>query len=69
MVLCDLALQTFLFCCRYVLGDLEIAYRQIVPGVELLCQLNPFSDVKYSSNEAEIVIFFLLGALSDLGKI
>ncbi|KAK3930101.1 Serine/threonine-protein kinase SMG1 [Frankliniella fusca] len=53
---------------KYVLGDLEIAYRQLVPEVELLCQTNPFADVKYSQNEAEIVTLFLLGALSDLAN-
>ncbi|KAJ1529376.1 hypothetical protein ONE63_006163 [Megalurothrips usitatus] len=53
---------------RYVLGDLEIAYRQIVPGMEQLCQTNPYADVEYSASEAEVVILFLLGALSDLAN-
>lgn len=57
-----------LFFLRYVLGDLEMAYQQIVPGVELLSQTNPFAGVVYSQHEAEIIVLFLLGALSDLGK-
>lgn len=52
-----------------MLGDLEMAYQQVVPGVELVSQTNPFINVVYSQHEAEIIVLFLLGALSDLGKI
>lgn len=54
--------------CRYVLGDLEVAYRHIVPELDLMCQENPFAAAKYSPSEAQVVVIFLLGALSDLGK-
>lgn len=53
---------------KYVLGDLEVAYCHLVPDTKLLSQANPFEDVKYSSSEAEIVVLFLLGALSDLAN-
>ncbi|XP_034250537.1 serine/threonine-protein kinase SMG1 [Thrips palmi] len=53
---------------KYVLGDLEVAYRHVVPELELLCQTNPFADAKYSPSEAEVVILFLLAALSDLAN-
>lgn len=34
-----------------------------------MCQVNPFADTKYNPIEAEAVVLFLLGALSDLGEI
>ena len=54
--------------CRYVLADMEIAYRLLVPSVEALCQVNPLEGVSYNENEAEAVVLFSLKALADIGE-
>jgi len=53
---------------RYVLGDLEIAYKMYVPSVEELCQQNPHHNLVYKMDSVETVILFHLRALADLGK-
>jgi hypothetical protein len=53
---------------RYVLGDLEIAYKMYVPSVEELCQQNPHHTLVYKMDSVETVILFHLRALADLGK-
>jgi hypothetical protein len=53
---------------RYVLGDLEIAYKMYVPSIEELCQQNPHINLKYRMDSVETVILFHLRALADLGK-
>lgn len=54
---------------RYILSDLEIAYKLILTDIENLVTDNPLlDDIKYKKNDAEIVVIFLLRALSDIGK-
>lgn len=53
---------------RYILSDLEIAYKLILTDIENLVTDNPLLDIKYKKNDAEIVVIFLLRALSDIGK-
>ncbi|XP_011302537.1 serine/threonine-protein kinase SMG1 isoform X2 [Fopius arisanus] len=53
---------------RYILGDLEIAYKLILPHFDGLVSSNPLPDVKYHLKDAEIVVLFLLRALSDLAN-
>ena len=54
---------------RYILSDLEIAYKLILTDIECLVTDNPLLDnIKYKKNDAEIVVIFLLRALSDIGK-
>jgi PI-3-kinase-related kinase SMG-1 len=53
---------------RYILADLENAYKTIVPMTESLVLDNPLTDVQYQRRHAEIVLIFLLRALSDIGK-
>lgn len=53
---------------RYVLGDLEVAYKMYVPSIEELCQQNPHTNLTYRMDNVEIVIMFHLRALADLGK-
>jgi hypothetical protein len=53
---------------RYVLGDLEIAYKMYIPSVEELCQQNPHRNLVYKMDNVETVILFHLRALADLGK-
>lgn len=71
--MCDVyfSLNCFLSCTvffRYVLGDLEIAYKMYVPSVEELCQQNPHHNLVYKMDSVETVILFHLRALADLGK-
>lgn len=54
---------------RYVLADLEIAYKLVVTDVENLVIDNPLcNNVSYKKKDAELVIIFLLRALSDIGN-
>ncbi|KAJ8935612.1 hypothetical protein NQ318_017350 [Aromia moschata] len=55
---------------RYVLGDLEVIYRQIVPTVEPVTQNNPFMDytIEYPVECAELTVLFLLRCLSQLAN-
>ncbi|XP_015595300.1 serine/threonine-protein kinase SMG1 [Cephus cinctus] len=53
---------------RYILADLEIAYRLIVNDIKPLVTDNPLVDVKYKKGHAEIVVIFLLRALSDIAN-
>ncbi|KOX79166.1 Serine/threonine-protein kinase SMG1 [Melipona quadrifasciata] len=54
---------------RYILSDLEIAYKLILTDIENLVPDNPLLDgIKYKKNDAEIVVTFLLRALSDIAN-
>ncbi|XP_063980993.1 serine/threonine-protein kinase SMG1 [Diachasmimorpha longicaudata] len=53
---------------RYILGDLEISYKLILPHFEGLVSNNPLTDVQYNSKDAEIIVLFLLRALSELAN-
>lgn len=54
---------------RYILADLEMAYKLILRDIDCLVIDNPFTDVQYKKSDAEIVIIFILRALSDIGKV
>ncbi|KAG5885459.1 hypothetical protein JTB14_037040 [Gonioctena quinquepunctata] len=51
---------------RYVLGDLEIGYRQIVPDLMPFTQNNPFTN--YTGQNPEQTVLFLLRCLSQLAN-
>lgn len=51
---------------RYILADLEIAYRLILP--DILVVDNPLNDLRYTKSDVEIVVTFILRALSDIGE-
>lgn len=53
---------------RYILADLEIAYRLIMPDMDSLVVDNPLNDLNYMKRNIEIVITFILVALSDIGE-
>ena len=53
---------------RYILADLENAYGILVPITVSLVVDNPLVDVRYERRHAEIVLVFLLRALSEIGK-
>ncbi|GLG95063.1 Serine/threonine-protein kinase Smg1 [Gryllus bimaculatus] len=53
---------------RYILGDLEVAYKKVMPSLSVICQTNPFIDVEYADEDVEMVIMFHLRALADLAK-
>lgn len=54
---------------RYILADLETAYKLIVGNANDLVTENPLFDVKYKREDAELVVIFLLRALSDIGEL
>lgn len=53
---------------RYILADLEIAYRLILPDMDSLVVDNPLNDLNYTKSDIEIIITFILLALSDIGE-
>ncbi|XP_031845911.1 serine/threonine-protein kinase Smg1 isoform X3 [Nomia melanderi] len=54
---------------RYILSDLEIAYRLVLHDIENLVPDNPLLDgVRYKKKDSEVVITFLLRALSDIAN-
>lgn len=53
---------------RYILADLEIAYRLILPDMDILVVDNPLNDLRYTKSDVEIVVTFILRALSDIGE-
>ncbi|XP_057324226.1 serine/threonine-protein kinase SMG1 isoform X1 [Microplitis mediator] len=53
---------------RYILGDLEIAYKLIIKNLKGFVTNNPLSDMNYKASDAEIIIIFILRALSDLAN-
>lgn len=53
---------------RYILRDLENAYKTLMPKMEPLVHDKPLINNEYQKEHAEIVILFLLRALSDIGK-
>lgn len=54
---------------RYILADLESAYKLIFPDMQNLVVDNPLSDLKYVESDIEVVVTFILRALSDIGKV
>lgn len=54
---------------RYILADLENSYKTILPLDEPLVLDNPLVEQQYQRKHAEIVVLFLLRALSDIGKL
>ncbi|KAL6259418.1 hypothetical protein P5V15_009339 [Pogonomyrmex californicus] len=53
---------------RYILADLEIAYKLILPDMDNLVTDNPLNDLTYTKNDVEIVVTFILRALSDIAN-
>lgn len=53
---------------RYILADLEVAYRLILPDMDILVVENPLNDLRYTKSDVEIVVTFILRALSDIGE-
>ncbi|KAL6442065.1 hypothetical protein ACFW04_002410 [Cataglyphis niger] len=53
---------------RYILADLEIAYKLILPDMDSLVIDNPLNDLNYTKSDIEIVITFILLALSDIAN-
>ena len=53
---------------RYILADFQIAYRLVLSNADELVADNPLINVTYKKTDAEIIIMFLLRALSDLGE-
>lgn len=53
---------------RCVLGDLEQAYKLLVPNIAPFCQNNPFPEQNCSCLEAELTCLFLLRCLSLLAN-
>lgn len=53
---------------RYILADLEIAHRLILPDMDSLVTDNPLNDMKYVKTDVVIVVTFILRALSDIGE-
>ncbi|KYB28836.1 serine/threonine-protein kinase SMG1 [Tribolium castaneum] len=55
---------------RYVLGDLEVVYRAIVPNIKPFIQNNPFSEDNFDLNtdQKELTVLFLLRCLSQLAN-
>ncbi|KAK0173761.1 hypothetical protein PV328_006909 [Microctonus aethiopoides] len=53
---------------RYVLSDLEIAYKLIITNFDGLVTNNPLTKLNYERKNAEIIVVFLLRALSDLAN-
>ncbi|KYM96819.1 Serine/threonine-protein kinase SMG1 [Cyphomyrmex costatus] len=53
---------------RYILADLEIAYKLILPDIDVLVADNPLNDLQYAKSDVEIVVTFVLRALSDIAN-
>ena len=58
---------------RYILGDLEVAFNTLLEAIESenQCSLvvgNPFSEVIYTTKQAETVIVFDVCALAEIGN-
>lgn len=53
---------------RYVLADLENVYKTIIPMSEPLIADNPLTDLQYQKEHSELVLIFLLRAVSEIGK-
>ncbi|KAG7209878.1 hypothetical protein KM043_011480 [Ampulex compressa] len=53
---------------RYILADLEIAYKHILSDIDNLVVDNPLNNVTYKKSDAEIVVIFILRALSDIAN-
>ncbi|XP_014477330.1 PREDICTED: serine/threonine-protein kinase SMG1 isoform X2 [Dinoponera quadriceps] len=53
---------------RYILADLEIAYRLVLPDMDSLVLDNPLDDLAYVKSDVVIVVTFILRALSDIAN-
>ncbi|KYQ50767.1 Serine/threonine-protein kinase SMG1 [Trachymyrmex zeteki] len=53
---------------RYILADLEIAYKLILPDIDILVADNPLNDLQYTKSDVEIIVTFILRALSDIAN-
>lgn len=53
---------------RYILGDLEIAFKLLIKNFEGLVTNNPLNEIEYKLKDAELIVLFLLRALSDLAN-
>ncbi|KAG5339618.1 SMG1 kinase, partial [Acromyrmex charruanus] len=53
---------------RYILADLEIAYKLILSDIDILVADNPLNDLQYTKSDVEIVVTFILRALSDIAN-
>ena len=53
---------------RYILGDLELVYRHILPEIAPFCMNNPFVKASCQEYEAETTVIFLLRCLSPLAN-
>ncbi|XP_011150895.1 serine/threonine-protein kinase SMG1 [Harpegnathos saltator] len=53
---------------RYILAELEIAYRLILPDMDSLVADNPLNDLRYVKSDVVIVVTFILRALSDIAN-
>lgn len=54
---------------RYVLGDLEIVYKNILPTLEPFAQSNPFSSrIIEATENCELTVLFLLRCMSQLAN-
>lgn len=55
---------------KYVLGDLEVVYKAIVPDIKPFIQNNPFTDDSFDLNtdQKEETVLFLLRCLSQLAN-
>lgn len=54
---------------RYVLGDLEVLYKEIVTNIEPFTQNNPFNEFKIECQmQTEFTVLFLLRCLSQLAN-
>lgn len=54
---------------RYILGDLELVYKSILPDIQSLCHNNPFEKMSCSPDNAENTILFLFRCLSQLANV
>ncbi|XP_066595255.1 serine/threonine-protein kinase SMG1 isoform X2 [Prorops nasuta] len=53
---------------KYILADLEIAYKLVVNDIDNLIVDNPLTDISYKNSDAEFVVVFILRALSDIAN-
>ncbi|KAG1650713.1 Serine/threonine-protein kinase SMG1 [Nymphon striatum] len=53
---------------RYILGDLQMACKVLIPEMMPLVQKNPFEVVSYTQAQAEIIALFYFCAFSEIGN-
>lgn len=54
---------------KYILGDLELVYKYVLPDISPLCQNNPFQEVSCTFENSENTILFLFRCLSQLANV